>query len=539
MNTGSHDPSAALIRDGEIVSLIEQERVSRRKRAVGESPRRAMLACLADEGITLEDVSCVAVGWDLPRYFALDGRDFPMDVFRERLGVPGDFPIRFYNHHLAHAASAFWTSGWDSATVVIADGRGEDASTTTFRAGGDGIEELARWDLANSLGRFYSQASAWTGLGPTDVGKFMGLAAYGRPGMPMPLQPAPHGYRMLTEVYPPESTMEELRAVLSRSVEPYFAGAFPFGRGDGAEIMAYADFAASAQAALETALKSLVSAAVAQTGCSRVVLAGGVAMNCSANGAISRDLPLDGFYVPPFAYDCGVAIGAALLAARDDGLVGLGKVNGRVGAYLGQLFTADRVAEAAATPGLAAERLDDTDLASCVAEKLAEGKLIGWYQGRAEVGQRALGARSILADPRSRMTVPRLNRVKGREVWRPLAPSLLAEDQDRVFTRSVGALGDYMLGAATVRPGMRPLMPATVHVDGSARPQYVRHDTTARYHDLIAAFRDLTGTPAVLNTSFNLAGEPIVCSPQDAVSTFLRSELDVLVLDDHVIERTG
>jgi predicted NodU family carbamoyl transferase len=537
VNTGSHDASAALLKDGKIISLVEQERISRRKRAVNESPRDAINTCLADAGISLSDVSCVAVGWDMPKYFALEGRGFPLDVFRKRIGVPEEIPIRFYGHHLAHAASAFWTSGWDRASVIVTDGRGEDAATTTYYAEADEFKQLAQWDLAESLGRYYSKASSWTGLGPTDVGKFMGLAAYGEPAMAMPIEVTADGYRMAGAERVPNRTMPELREALNRSVTPYFSACFPYGEGDGVEIMAYAGFAASVQSSLEAALHSLFSATVSVTGCAKVVLAGGVAMNCSANGKLARHPSVEELYVPPFAYDCGVAVGAALLAAKDGGLAGVSTANGRVGAYLGRDLSG-QVEEVAENAPLAGRRLSDSDLSDCVADHLAAGRLVGWYQGRAEVGQRALGARSILADPRHRAMVGRLNHVKGRELWRPLAPSVLAEDSDRVFARDIGDLGHYMLGATIVREGVRPLMPATVHVDGTARPQFVRREWTPRYYDVIEAFRDRTGTPAVLNTSFNLAGEPIVCSPQDALSTFLRSELDVLVLDDHVLERT-
>jgi predicted NodU family carbamoyl transferase len=537
VNTGSHDASAALLKDGKIISLVEQERISRRKRAVNESPRDAIATCLKDAGIGLGDVSCVAVGWDMPKYFALEGRGFPMDVFRKRIGVPEEIPIHFYGHHLAHAASAFWTSGWDRATVIITDGRGEDAATTTYYAEADDFKQLAQWDLAESLGRYYSKASSWTGLGPTDVGKFMGLAAYGEPAMAMPIEVTSDGYRMAGAERVPNRTMPELREALNRSVVPYFSACFPYGEGDGVEIMAYADFAASVQSSLEGALNSLFTAAVSTTGCANVVLAGGVAMNCSANGKLARHPSVEELYVPPFAYDCGVAVGAALLAAKDGGMAGMCTANGRVGAYLGREHSG-QVAEVAETAPLAGQRLSDSDLTACVAEHIAAGRLVGWYQGRAEVGQRALGARSILADPRHRAMVGRLNQVKGRELWRPLAPSVLTEDRDRVFAHDIGDLGHYMLGATIVRDDVRPLMPATVHVDGTARPQYVRREWTPRYYDVIEAFRDRTGTPAVLNTSFNLAGEPIVSSPEDAVSTFMRSELDVLVLDDYVLERT-
>jgi carbamoyltransferase len=212
---------------------------------------------------------------------------------------------------------------------VIADGRGEDAATTTYFAEGDQFQRLAEWGLDHSLGRYYSKASSWSGLGPREAGKLMGLAAYGRPTAEMPVEITRDGYRIAGPGHGPDPTMEELREVLSQSLAPYFTAAFPHEQGDGSEIMAYANFAASVQSSLEAAMKSVVAATVSATGCSRVVIAGGVAMNCSANGALLRDQQFEDVYVPPFAYDCGVAIGAALLAARDSGLDGVGKANGR------------------------------------------------------------------------------------------------------------------------------------------------------------------------------------------------------------------
>jgi len=364
----------------------------------------------------------------------------------------------------------------------------------------------------------------------------MGLAAYGRASWEMPLKGAPEGYHLGTGG---EFSLRTRMSVqqLTKHVRPYFTGAFPYSQGDGREIMAYADFAASVQASVEQAMTSLVTTTTDATSCTNVIIVGGVAMNCSANGVLACQDMCDGLYIPPFAYDCGVAIGAALLAANEMALPDLGLLNSGVGAYLGRDYSSQIAEAATMSAELSAERLADTELADCVSDELVAGRLVGWYQGRAEVGQRALGARSILADPRRRPMVSRLNEVKGREVWRPLAPSVLAEDRCGVFKHDVGDLGRFMLGATQVREDVRPLMQATVHIDGTARPHFVDREQTPRYYDVIRAFRDRTGTPAVLNTSFNLAGEPIVCSPADAVATFLRSRLDVLVLDDYVLRR--
>jgi carbamoyltransferase len=351
----------------------------------------------------------------------------------------------------------------------------------------------------------------------------------------VPLSPSPEGYGIA--VAPPEDLpasvqLRKLRIELNRS---FGERNYPFCEGDPTDIMAHANFAASIQAALEDVILRLATIARQKTGQPNLVLAGGVALNCTANGLLIRSGPFDEVWVPPFAYDAGGSIGAALVADR---------------AIRGAEDTPPRMAHPFWAPdtgepdgcdldalsGCEVSRHDGRELADEVAKELAKGRVAGWWQGRAEVGQRALGARSILCDPRDRQQLIRTNLIKGREIWRPLAPAVLAEETGMLFDGTLPAAADFMLTAWPMREEAQPQVPVAVHVDGSARPQVVR-PTQRPYHELIQAFHERTGVPAVINTSFNIAGEPIVYSTEDAVDTFLRSDLDVLVLGDIVARK--
>lgn len=535
VNVGPHDSSAALLRDGELTAMIEQERLSRRRRAMHESPRDAIAACLDQEGIGLGAVAEVAVGWDVPALVAtMQAEPFDETRLAERLlgGLDASRqqpPVRYVEHHTAHAASAFYLSGFSEAAILVVDGRGETVATTVAVGGPNGIETIETWGLDQSLGHLYGTAADWAGLTEWGAGKLMGLASYGRAHQYVPLRPEPNGYAI--ECAPPADTpvrrrLGELRAQLRAGFEKWN---YPFQRGCAPDAMAYADFAASVQAALEQALLRLAEVARAETGCRNLVLAGGVGMNCTANGMLIRSGLFDEVWIPPFPHDAGVSIGAALARERSD----------RAAPPPSRL---DHAFWTPSTPepddSLLAElsecevsRITDPQLAESVAEHLEAGKLVGWWQGRAEVGQRALGARSILCDPRKREALVRANQVKGRESWRPLAPAVLQEHADDLFDGPLPAAANFMLAAWPVREEAQRQVTAAVHVDGSARPQVVRSRQT-RYHNLISAFHDRTGVPTLINTSFNLAGEPIVHSAKDAIQTFLRSDLDVLVLAD-------
>lgn len=551
VNIGFHDSSACLLRDGELRVMVEQERVSRRKRAVAQTPADAIAACLRDEGIGPDDVDALAIGWDFRGTPLGRSKRFDDDVLLGNL-LPGRTrgapPVRWTPHHLAHAASAYYSSGLTEAAVLVVDGAGERTATTIADATPAGIEVLREWPIAQSLGFLYAAATRWAGFGDWGAGKFMGLAAYGRPGAaPGPVRVTPDGYEIVVDGRPleiPETVGRTVRGPLLSQFPDFekallggFAETFPYAEraeeGEGA--IAYADFAAGIQDGLERAMHRLAEVAAAETGRRSLVLAGGVAMNCSMTGSLVRSGTFDDVYVPPVPTDSGVALGAALLVAAERQPFRPTAIDHP---YRSTDIDEEQARAAVEDAGLRARVRTDDDLVAEVAGALAGGSIVGWARGRAEIGERALGARSILADPRSRRTLHRLNTLKGREMWRPVAPSVLAEHLDEVMETPVGQPARFMLAAGRVRPEMRTVVPAVAHVDGTARPQTVDRATNPGYWSLIDRFRGLTGVPLVVNTSFNLAGEPIVRTAADAVSTFQRCpEMDMLVLGSMVVER--
>ena len=565
---GSHDTAAAIVRDGELVAAAEEERFSRRKHD-GAIPVRAIEFCLRQAGLRMADVDLVVfpgrpfrtgrdsemadVSWEflrgLRRAGAIRRRAYvhkallsayvrlpirsPLDermrsTFKEGFdqvrehfgGLP---PIRFYDHHQSHAAAAFLTSGLTRAAVATIDGRGGSYATVTWRAEGARIKRLRAESWLNSLGIFYELCSVHLGLGEFGQGKLMGLAPYG--------DAARIAARM-------SAVLDTASAPWYRIHHRSFETAFGFPQRARESILnpPYTDFAAAVQRALETSVRRVVDSARRDTGIDDVCLGGGVSLNCSSNGALYAGGAARSLSLFPAAGDNGLPVGAALMAALEAGEYSPQRFTH---AYFGPSFT-DAECEAALSRadagGFSVRRATDRSIET--AKLLAAGKVVGWFQGRMELGPRALGNRSILADPRSIAVRDRVNRIKGRELWRPLAPSVLAERAGAFFE----LMGDspFMLLAVPVRPEKRPLVPAITHVDGSARPQTVTREQNRHYHDLIAAFERETGVPLVLNTSFNDASEPIVCTPDDAVRTFLATDLDALVLGSYVaVKRTG
>ncbi|MFE7121498.1 carbamoyltransferase [Streptomyces sp. NPDC057654] len=541
VNTGPHDSSACLLKDGELLVMAEQERLSRRKRAFGESPRKAVAACLRAADISLSDVAETAVGWDVPLLSEVEGAPFDSARFHEWL-LPGSGgrrpPTRFVPHHMAHAASALWTSGFEDAAILVLDGRGECRSTTLARGSAGKIEVIRDWDTSLSLGNFYSIAAQWAGFTMWDAGKLMGLASYGRPDQGIPLTAAEDDYTFPGAPAPRRRPAQHYLQLHDFLYEYFGKNNYPYAEGDRNEPMAHASFAASVQAALEDVMLELARFARRRTGADRLVLAGGVALNCAANGRLLRSGIFSDIYVPPVPHDAGVGLGAALLADRElSGRDDTGPAHRMRHAYWGPGITAEEIASSIRDAGLSAMHLSTEDVIGRTAAHLAAGRLVAWCSGRGEVGQRSLGARSILCDPRHRSAVARLNSVKGREIWRPLAPSVLEEYWSAMFETEPSALCEFMLAAVPVRGAARRMLAAAVHVDGTARPHIVRRSVNERYWSLIDAFRRLTGVPALINTSFNLADEPVVFSPDDAIATFVRSDIEVLVLGDCLLEK--
>ncbi|MFO0627630.1 MAG: carbamoyltransferase N-terminal domain-containing protein [Polyangiales bacterium] len=574
-----HDSAAALVVDGEIVCALQEERASRVKhdRAF---PRRAVEAVLREADLRADSLDLV-VYYELPylhaervlhsqlRFAPRGWRAFPRAVralFGGKLWVENavgdalgyDGPVMLVPHHASHAASAYLPSPFDEAAVLTVDGVGEWATTTVGRGRGGALELLEEQRFPHSLGLFYAALTAFCGFRVNSGEyKLMGLAPYGAPRFADVMR------RELIHVGDDGTVRLNLRhfdlASDEEMVRPSLAGLLggPPRREGAPMTEREADLAASAQRVTEEALVALARRAVAQAGSDRLCLAGGVAQNCVAVAKVLEAGVAREVFVQPAAGDAGGALGAALLGAqhRSRGSRPT-RPPGRDamrGALLGPTVTEGEMRAALDRAGLRYERLDDDALIARAADALAGGAVIGWYQGRMEFGPRALGARSILADPRPFAVRGRVNRgVKRREDFRPFAPSVLREEAGAWFDLDGDAA--YMTRTARVRhfrgaqssaasPGdfaawtVDAPLAAVTHVDGSARVQTVSREDHPRFHALLTAFHQRVGVPVLLNTSFNLRGEPIVASPDDACRTFAHGQLDALFLGPFAVSR--
>ncbi|MCA9656035.1 MAG: hypothetical protein H6712_27555 [Myxococcales bacterium] len=552
---GCHDPSAALLRDGELVCAVEEERLLRRKHALDRLPHLAIDYCLGAAGITAAEIDHVAVGWDgnhllaystgRPHAQASEGvlREvyLPHSLFPER----GDraMPVTCVDHHRAHAAGAFAASGFREALVVVIDGSGEYESTTLLRASAGGrLELLRRYPFSCSIGLLYDALTLYLGFGRFHHGKVMGLAAHGTPRFELPdldldaeappRDPARRDHEQAV-VDHWLRTFESLtgRGTLThprtRQVDDGLR------RSDASEPSAqHRDLAASAQAWLEQQVCRLVRHGVALCGLHDVVITGGVGLSCPANFRVLGLPEVDRVYVPSAPGDAGVSLGAACAVSWAAG------VEPRLDdahCYAGPSASDAQVAALLRRCGLTALQVDEP--ARVVADELLRGRVVAWFHDGLELGPRALGHRSILASPLELETRHRVNRIKGREPWRPLAPSVLAESTTDHFEGDPHS--PFMSFSAPVREATARRAPAIVHEDGTARLQTVHRDTTPAFWTAIDAFGRDSGLPIVMNTSFNVGPEPLVCSPLDALRTFWASGLDTLVLESFVLRKDG
>jgi len=550
LNVGNHDSAAALVKNGELTCFIEQERISRHKMAIGEPPVDAVLACLDHEKISIRDVSAVAVGMDWQYrnsvYQMSDDELEKYRIFKDvnwflPQGIFGDQrpPVVPLRHHLAHAASAFRVSGFSECAVLVIDNRGEDSSASLGVAREGEISFFRKINIHNSLGIFYNRAARFAGLYGRyrEVGKFMGLASYGKPTVSVPLSPSRDGllFKALPDIE--DRSIHEAIGLRTAQLKEYFErNCFPYETGNVEEIMSYADFAASVQDALERTILDFVAQLKEATNMEHLVIAGGVALNCSANGKIEKSGIFRHVFVPPFASDSGTAVGSALEVyhrlygetgpIRSMRLAGLGLPCSPLQTERALRKCADKVTYRV---------YEDTLLFPHVARALSSGSVVGWVQGGFEAGPRSLGYRSILADPRSRRSLIRLNQIKQREMWRPIAPSVPYEDYPRYFEGSPDSK-HFMNVATVVKREKRKEIAAVVHVDHTARPQVVRPEQKP-YHALLREFGKLTGVPVLCNTSFNCQGEPLVSTPEDALDCFLKRDIDMLVIGNYVIRK--
>jgi len=578
-----HDGAAALLKDGNVLAAAEEERFTRIKHDYN-FPVNAIDFCLNLAGITADDVDYV-VFYDKPflkfeRILSSILLNVPKScgVFREAVplwlkeklnfrrkvkkffGINED-KVLFCYHHISHAASSFYLSPYEEAAILTVDGVGEWATATVGMGKGNRIKIYEELHFPHSVGLLYSAFTAFLGFKVNEGEyKVMGMAPYGKPKyidkvlkvvkinengsielnmdyFSFPYSTKNTFNKKFIELFG-EPRVPESFFFTKNSDFPVYYGEKP----DDFETQAeknqyYADIAASIQKVLEEILIKMAKYAYKKTGLKKLCYAGGVALNSKANYYILKDTPFDEIYIHPAATDAGGAIGAALWCWCEV----LGKERKQVleHSYLGKEFSETEAIKSLKEKNLKYEELNDEKLFDTLVESLTEGKIIGWYQGRTEWGPRALGNRSIIADPRNPKMKEIVNlKIKFREPFRPFAPSVLREEIKNYFEIEKDNYPQrFMLMTYPVKENKKRLIPAVTHVDGTSRLQSVFKEYNPRYHNLISKFKEKTGVGVVLNTSFNLRGEPIVNSPENAINTFLNSGIDLLVLKNFLIKK--
>ncbi|CAH2798946.1 MAG: Carbamoyltransferase family protein [uncultured Paraburkholderia sp.] len=573
INAVYHDSAAALLHDGVVIAAAEDERFTHVKHAkrpipfsTWQLPFDAIDYCLKEAGITLADIDHVAYSYDPKLFGGMPSRpgttiELPFDPSGARVSNPSESPwdplflsyianakgqllegaphhlcARFQNvdrndgftwhfveHHLAHEASAFLAAPYKSSAVLTMDGRGEGVTTSMGQFVDGEYTRLKQVELPHSLGLLYEAVTDWLGfLHSSDEYKVMALASYGKPAY-----------------------LDQFREIVryrqdgSYTVEaPRLVERFGAARQRGGPLeQLHFDVASSLQRVLEETVLQLAGWLHERTGQRALCMAGGVALNCVMNSKVRDAGPFDEVWVQPAAGDAGTALGAALwIDHRERSARGDRQRHWQMDhAYLGPEYGEEEIEQFLRWSKIPHRRLDD--IVGTAADLLADGKVIGWYQGRTEFGPRALGARSILASPVDPQMQAKLNEIKDREDFRPVAPVVMEENANEWFVD--GSVAPFMLFVFDVRPDKAHCIPAVRHVDGTARVQTVNREQHPLYYELLAAFRERTGVPILVNTSFNTRGEPMVNSPHDAVESFWTSPLDALVIGPFLVQKAG
>ena len=583
-----HDSAAALVDDGRIVAAAQEERFTRKKHD-SSFPHRALQYCLSEAECGLEEVDFV-VFYDKPflkferlleTYLAFAPRgfkSFSMAIpiwLREKLFQKNwlttelrklapnydNANLLFTEHHLSHAASAFYPSPFEQAAVLTLDGVGEWSTTSLAVGDGNDLKICKELHFPHSLGLLYSAFTYYTGF-KVNSGEYkvMGLAPYGEPKYVQTILDHILDLRLDGTFRVNQDFFNYCTGLTMTNGRFDALFGHPLRQPDQPLTPFHMDIAASIQAVTEEIMLRLARSTRAETGMKNLCLAGGVALNCVANGKILAEGIYENIWVQPAAGDAGGSVGAALAAyhlhQRRDRVLETNAIDGMQGAYLGPAYDQQQVESELAAAGAKFTTFSDQDVVDRTAKSLSAGKAVGWMQGRMEFGPRALGNRSILGDPRSPTMQKMLNlKVKYRESFRPFAPSVLREDAADWF--ELDGDSPYMLLVADVRKERRRAMtheeqslfgidklnvprsdiPAVTHVDYSARVQTVHHETNPRYHALLSRFKALTGCPVLVNTSFNVRGEPIVCTTNDAFRCFMGTEIEYLVVGNCFLEK--
>ncbi|MGN6418250.1 MAG: carbamoyltransferase family protein [Pseudobacter sp.] len=553
INSAFHDSAAALVKNGQLIAAAEEERFTHIKHgkrpipfAAWELPFHAIDYCLKEAGISLNQVDHIAYSFDPqlfnnipeggkgPEKFYADWdplfhtylnsapeqlKDGYPHHLQHRLANAGDLRSKWHyvEHHAAHAASAFYPSPFREAAVMTIDGRGENATTSYFKGDGNALEKIGEVCMPHSLGMLYEIITTHLGfLHSSDEYKVMALASYGQPKYLEQFRSLIHvkengGYTI--DAFDPEMLFGPRRSKGALLLQQHF------------------DIAHSLQKVLEETVLSLAWWLHEQTGKDNCCLAGGVALNCVLNAGLRDKGPFSNIWVQPAAGDAGTAPGAAWYVDRQfNAYYPVPPMNN---VYLGPGYTDEEVEQLLKWMKLPYRKLDN--VAAETARILASGKIIGWFQGRMEFGPRALGSRSILASPLEAEMQQKLNEIKDREDFRPVAPVVLEEEAAQWFENA--STSPFMLFVYPVKKEAEQRIPAVTHVDGTARIQTINRQQHPLYYDLLQEFYTITGVPVLINTSFNTRGEPIVCSPKDAISCFYTSPFDALVINSFLVEK--
>jgi len=561
------NPSAALLKGKRLIAFTEEERFSRIKNAPLALPINSIFYCLKEGGITIDKVKKISFGWDCPHQFTKVPKfikklydknpnlknNYNLNLEkRVRLGYdPNKIKnelkwalakknqkfnnkIYYYKHHLCHAASAFYPSGFKKSSILILDGMGEEFTGGFYIGNGNNIKCIKKFHLPNTLGGFYSTFTEFFGFkSNSEEGKLMALASFGN--YSEKIQNQLNKFLHYNKLNGEFILNPNLRFGTKRTINPRFTDKFinifgkPLNRG--AKINKfYKDLAYNVQWRLERVVALLVKDLIKETKEPNLCLAGGVHMNCKLNGVLANLPEVKNIYIQPAAADNGVSLGSAMLAAKNE----KGNFDIMDHSYYGIGYSDKEIKKSLIESKIKFKKI--VNIEKEVAKKLAMGKIIGWFQGRAEVGARALGNRSILANPLFKNMKYKLNaEVKHRENWRPFCPAV----NDYKYKEYYGNVpdSDFMILAFNMEKKYRKILPSAVHVDGTSRPQIVRKKTNKKFYKLIEEFEKITGEAIVINTSFNIQGEPIVNTPSEAIRCFSGTGIDYLAIGNYLISK--
>jgi len=545
----SHDASACLFKDSRLIAFVEEERLVRKKHAYNLLPHNAIKFCLNKEGISETQIDLVAVGWNYKKMYKKIKKIINKNVFLKQLFPKSLFKkinpgVVFVNHHRAHASSAFRCSGFAEAAVLVIDGQGEEESTSIWNTKKGELKLVKKFPIKDSIGYFYEAATEFLGFSPDQYGKTMGLSSYGSPSYCFDnvIKLLSQGY--LFKIHPKKNpTLDEQKSVREEWLKifnvllPQKKPEFIFDRislqfeRNVRFSRDHKDFAASIQKQTNSLICHLVKVAINLTGKKNVCIAGGVGLNCVANGKILEDKLCHRLFIQPLSNDAGVSLGAALEVLESKGIRGVGGLIKNY--YMGPEFSNREIKEILKRKGISFEYVHNPSRVG--AELINQGKIIGWFQGKMEAGPRALGNRSIIANPSKKEFKDLTNIIKKRELWRPLCPSILEKDISEYVKEK--SLSPFMTFNFNIKRGVLKKIPAVVHIDKTARVQTVNKNLNPRYWSLISEFKKLSGKGIVLNTSLNSKNEPIACTPEDALRNLYDSQMDALIIGNYLIRK--